>query len=163
MFLRVFSSYNNSVILWFYDLRHIKRHKGLIKLTIKNSNKNQTIKITSSCAWCPSWGNRIPIVASFGLLCGKVPGPTDIPPTTPAGICNSIALVAMDNFLEMLWLGPSHSRGVLGPLSAGWVQPSWDTYQNYWLSLPWGSLAFGWEWPGLLLGRHHSKSRWKRV
>lgn len=88
-------------------------------------------------------------MAGSGPLCGKEPGPTHVPTVTLPGICNAIDLVAMDNFLEMLWSGLSHSRDILGLLPAGWAQQTWDTCQS----------TFGQEWPGLLSGRDHSRSR----
>ena len=58
-------------------------------------------------------------MAGSGPLHDKVPGPRDTPPMTPAGIGNATDLVVMG----MVCSGLSHSRGILGPHSAGWALP----------------------------------------
>lgn len=40
--------YLSALSLWY--LRHTKQHEGLIQPIVKKVNKNQIIKITSSCA-----------------------------------------------------------------------------------------------------------------
>lgn len=131
-------------------LRHIKQNKGLIEPIVKKANKNQIIKISSSRAWCPSWKNRIPVVAGYGPLCGKEPGPTHVPTVTLSDICNAIDLVAMDNFLEMLW--------------SGLLQQGYFGAASCWL----GSAHLGHTpkhlWPGMAripLGQGSHRSRWK--
>lgn len=51
-------------------------------------------------------------MAGSGPLRDEVSGPADIPSMSLVGICNAVDLVAMGNFLEMLWSGLSHSRDI---------------------------------------------------